>query len=62
MKIDYFILQLMLIEFLKVFLPAFMVFIVMKVKHRKFINKVSKSVNQERVFRETDYSDYIQNI
>jgi len=62
MKIDLFYLQIAGFEFLKMFIPVMIVFIVMKIKHNKFVKRVAKSVYQEKLFCDTDYSDFIQKV
>lgn len=59
---DTFILNLFLLELIKHSFLAIVVFIVMRkrlIEQKKINRKLIKSVNQEKLYKETDFNDFI---
>jgi hypothetical protein len=62
MQIELWALKWAFFEACKLVLPALVVYIVLTVKHRRFLKRIMKSIYQERLGKKTDYKDYIQKI
>lgn len=55
--------KIALYEMLKIMVPSLIVYIIMKINHKRIIKKIARNISKERYYKETEYlNDYIQRL